>query len=166
MPNFKRHTVKPSCGSSDSSPRAPRPEDLVDSLDVNERGIDVGFPPTPPSSRETHEAISGSNSLPVNEALPTRTSPDSGSSQSEHYKRLSYVQQPLGIPSGLPSGIKNASKRKFRSHLLQSEQPDQDTAQTFVLPIGSPTDGRYVCLIMYVCPNGSSSIFIPILMYV
>lgn len=139
LPLSARHAITASPASLDASPQPPRFADLVDSAEPNERGIDITFPPTPPSSRSEHE----SSHLQISAELSSNVenvSPDSGS---EHYRKFPALQAVLHPASALRS----SGRRRFKSHLLQLtddgesrdlESSELRTYKNYVLTTGSP----------------------------
>ena len=135
LPTSRRHAVSMSTASPDSSPQAPHLGDLLDSLESNERAIDVEFPPTPPST-SLSERDSSLLQPPSDNSLQSIPDGSGADSNSEHYKKLSAIQASLQGPS-----LRSSGRRRFRSHLLQydsnqdlSEQPHH----SYVLSVGSP----------------------------
>ena len=139
LPLSVRHAISASPASLDSSPQPLRFADLLDSAEHNERGIEVSFPPTPPSSRNEHE----NSHLHTLTELPSNVenvSPDIGS---EHYQKFPTLQAAL-YPA---SALRSSGRRRFKSHLLQVaddgdsrdlENGELRTYKNYVLATGSP----------------------------
>ena len=159
LPLSARHAITASPGSAESSPQPPRFADLLDSAEHNERGIDVTFPPTPPSSRSEHESshLHMSAELSFN---AENVSPDSGS---EHYRRFAAVQAALHPAAALRS----SGRRRFKSHLLQLGEDDESrdlesselrTYKNYVLATDSPVangKSRYGPSLVFLCVSVS-----------
>ena len=136
LPVTRHHATSVLNPLPDSMPKTVDTDDLVDSIDFKERGIDVTFPPTPPSTSASERG--GAVVQPQSDtSLQSVPDVDVAETSIEQYKKLSAVQSTLQ-----GSSLRASGRRRYRSHLLQynSNQDLSDQPHfSYVLPTESPT---------------------------
>ena len=136
LPVTRQHGTSVSTASPDPTPKTVNTDDLVDSIDFKERGIDVNFPPTPPS---TNASERGGAVVQPQSDTPPQSVPDVDVAETsvEQYKKLLAMQTALQ-----GSSLRASARRRYRSHLLQYNSNQELSDQphiSYVLPTEFPT---------------------------